>query len=236
VATQYVLLPQQRWTSAYAGPAFRVGSRTLWDIILTVSRITAGGSITVVIETSPTPYESDYSPLVTIGPHTAEGIYRVSSRPVSDPPTSDFTITPEEDVWVRARISQLSGTVSAEVRAVIPFFDLSNENHVSLLIKELRDWKEDKGRIIDQAEDLLINALTLPGGTGELDFNSDIPGAGDAVVREIAYEANWLFRIEMLMRNSDTIALAMKLSQFYPGWLTALTPFRITGTKPWFGR
>lgn len=229
--TTYVLLPLHRYDSVWKGDHFEVGDRTKWTLKLHLSRISVGGSVTVVVEKSPTGEDVDWQELVTFGAQTSTNDYQKVS-------TTDFAIAVNRDVYLRARITSITGEVVAEVRAETPFFDITDSAHLNLVSKELRDFSDGRTRIIESAEEEVIELLLANEATGELDIDLTLPGASAAVRREVALQADHNRRREILGRSSEPSALVSlrEMTRGVPGLGRRLRKFRRSGARAWLGR
>ncbi len=229
--TTYVLLPLHRYDSVWEGSPFEVGDRTKWTLKLHLARISAGGSVTVIVEKSPTADDEDWQTLVTFGAQTVANDYQKVS-------TTDFTIAVNRDVYLRVRITDITGEAVLEVRAEAPFFDLTDNVHLNLISKELREFSDGRPRLVESAEEEVIELLLVNEATGELDIDLTLPGASAAVRREVALQADHNRRREILGRSSEPSALVSlrEMTRGVPGLGRRLRKFRRGNSRAWLGR
>lgn len=235
--TTHLLLPSHRWDSLYKGEWFQVGDRQHWDITLTLSRLSAGGSFQVVVETMPDGgMENDWTTLVDFTSLVATSV--VVKKSYNNPTVPDFSIVVNKDMLMRARVAAVSGVALAELRAVAPFFDVSNTDHLEFISKEAREWSDGIDELASRSEEEVINLVMGDVSTGELDVNLLLPGASDAVPREIARQIEHNKQRTVLERTADPSALVTLrgMGTLAPGIETRLRKYRYNGRGVWLGR
>lgn len=235
--TSSLLLPSYRWSSIQKGEWFQVGERLSWDITLTIARITPGGSFSVLIEVLPEGgTEDDWATLYDFGVQTTVETITKTSRATPGP--ADFTISPTKDIWIRARIAAIVGTVIADVRGVAPFFDESNEDHMNLLEKETRNWVDGIEELVTRSEEDVVNTIIADPYTGDLDIDFLRPGAPAAVLHTVARQIEHNKRKTVLERTADPSSLVTLrgMGQLAPGTSQRLRQYRCSGKGVWLGR
>lgn len=231
----YCLLPMRRYGSLVKWVPFQLGERTRWTVELRIARIDPGASITVILETSPTGEERDFTTLASFGAKTAIGVYTLDA---TKDPAPDFTINVGREVWIRASILAISGQIVAEVTAAAPFLALKEAIDLKLLSKELREWQDGQQRTFDEAEADVINMLIDDAEYGDLDIDLSVVGVHDLIQAEIVNQAEHVMRRYVLSRShepSDLVSLR-SMSRLYPGAGLRLRKYRTTDSFVWQGR
>lgn len=230
----YQLLPMFRWSTLEQGYWFQLGRRTKWKATLRVGRLSVGGSITVVLETNPTLNSTDWVQVLAFPAISAEGETERTSYKKADPTSSDFVLD-ATDKWIRARISAITGLVSAEVTLEGKFLDLAETPENMLVTQEIREWDDGGDRLMRQAEADVLHLLICEKSTGILNLNLEEPTVHERIQQEIARQAAHLFRREKLGRSEDPTAMATlrTMSRDAPGLCRNLLP---GGGVIWLGR
>lgn len=236
MTTSYLLLPGRRWSGVQKWNPYQVGERTQWKIDLRIARIDAGGSVTVDIQTAPNYWnEADWATLITFGPKTATGIFTLDSSKV---PTPDFTVTPRNDVYIRAVISATTKTAMFEVKADAPLFNQGASIDMGLLSQELRKWGDGLPRILEEAEADIVGLLKVDEESGELDIDLTATDVSRLIKLEIADQAEHLMKREVLSRSHEPSVLVTlrSMPRLYPGAGDRLKIYRPSGGMIWYGR
>ena len=232
VAT-YILHEMFERDTTEEGSPFQIGGRTRWKTTLEVNQISVGGSITVILEVSPNAEEDTYTELVAFGAQSAVGETLKDSTKL---PTPDFTVA-LSDIWMRARITAITGTVSIRVVAVSPFLDMDVPGDRNLLSLELRDFSEAP-RLVEQAEWDLVETLLLNADSGLLNIDLRPPGANRAMRLEISRQADHILRRENLGRSEEpsTIETLDRMPVLISGLGDRLEKYQPAGANVWYGR
>lgn len=230
----YVLLPMRTWDGLQEWSPFRVGERELWKATLRIARLTAGGSIKVTLQVSPTGDGDEWSELKTFGVKSAAGVTEL----VSTGATPDFTIVPRSHVWIRAVIETIVGEVSAEVTFEGDFINTSKDDDLQLLSQELRTWGDGFARVMLEAESDIARLLTLDSETGELDVDLTRPEVHKLIKLEVADQAEYLKRKEILSASHDPSAMVSlrSMGEYFPGAGNRLRSYRSATSLVWRGR
>lgn len=230
MATIYRLLPLQEYTGPYEGAPFAVGDRTNWIFTLRAANVFGSGTITVVIEASASGSSTSWRQVTAFTTVVAAGEAEKTT------PT-DFAVAPYRDVYLRARVTAVTGKVEAELTAEAAFLDVTSEQQLALVSKELREYSEHP-RIIRQAEEEVIGELIYDFGSGAMDYNMMDPGASDALRLEIALQAMHIFQRELLQKSGDAAAIVSlrSMPRRAEGMWTRLRRYRIGRSTIWFGR
>lgn len=233
--SSYLLIPMRRYDSTQKGIVFQIGERTQWKIALAIGFLTAGASITVVLQTGPTAEEQDLSTLVSFGLKSATGLYTLDGAKSTTP---DFTITPRKDVWMRAIITTISGQAAVEVVADAPFFNTAAPGDLKLLSKELRGWDDGLERTLEQAEKDIVGGLIYSAEYGDLDVDLSIPGVHRLIQEEIAEQAEHIMKREVLSRSHESSVLVTlrSMPRLFSGNGVRLRKYRSQDSYVWYGR
>jgi hypothetical protein len=235
----YIFLPMNRWSSLQQGEIFAVGGRSRWDITLNVPYVSPGGGMTLIIEETGSPSDEFWTTLTSFTITGPGSPTKTTTPAAAEPPTTpDFTVNPVTMRYFRARITAIAGTVLAEVTAVAPFFDIYNTDHWDLVVKELRDWKDGRERIIQRAEDDVLDLVLSDIASGTLDYDLTAPGAADRIRGQIAIQAEYLLRKSQLERSLDpsSIVTLREMGELAPGIVQVIGKDRPTATGVWYGR
>jgi hypothetical protein len=257
-----VAFPQGPRTAGDTSPAVAVAGRAAWTWTLDVADLSAGGSLTVVLERTDRA-DGTWTTLST-----------VTATEMGTTETALPTLTAAQTrlhVLYRARVSALTGTAVASVRLGAPFFTLAAEADAQLLTKELREYRDGGFRLTQQAEDDVLTmllrqpapvatlldtetptflppvitpdpldteALADAATTPYLDLDLTIDGVGTAIRREIAEQAEHLYQREKLRQSRDPAALVSlrTWSALAPGLGRFVAPYRRRGARVWRGR
>lgn len=237
MSTTYQLIQATRYSGVFTGAAYLVGERTLWTIDAYVSNLSLGGSVDILVETSPTGFTNDFVTLTSFSIN-ADGKYTKSSYPSDDPPTTDFSVIALRNTWIRAKITAIVGTATIQVIATAPFFNKFIDDDLNLLVQELRQWDDSRNRIIDAAEEYVTTFITASPFTGELKLDVSIPDVPLGIKSAIVEEANYQYRREMMLRSGDPRILleALKLPAHSPEISGILGPYIGSSALVWYGR
>ncbi len=228
---RYRLLPVLRFDGLWKGEIFEVGGRTKWNASLHVSRLSSGASVTVVLETSPTEEEQDFSTWKTFGAISVVGTTDLI-------PSKDLSLTTPRDVYMRANITAITGEAVCECMISSPFVDVTADDGLALLPQELREWKDGRDRIVERAERDVVGMILRNPETGDLDVDLTLPDAHDLIQREIALQAGHLHRRALLERSHEPSAMVTlrEMTLLVPGMGRGLRKVRHMRQTIWRGR
>lgn len=177
---------------------FEVGGRTSWDFTITVSAFRGGSdSVTVEVESSPTGEDEDSWEQVTDfdGSKTTEG-----------ETTKSVTLAAGEE-YLRARVTSITGTVWCEVTGSSRFLDPNSAGLNQWVSKKVREYSDGKTRLIERAEQDVVNRAVGTSPLGKLEADLTRPDALDIMRRAIAAQAEHQLQRELLQRSGDSSAL-----------------------------
>lgn len=230
---RYLLLAGEQ-TAVDEGPFLPLGRLVRWEAEVEVSYLSAGGSVQVVLETSPTGSEDEASEL-----HDFGSISSVSAVEATTD-AGDFTVEKYYG-YVRARVAAITGTAVLRVTFDGPILDTDNPNENNMLSAALRKYSNKK-RLVDEAAELVVANLQ---DAGYLDVDLAQEGAVRSLRREIASQADYMFRNVVLTKsakasNAESVNRALAdADEMYPNFGSFVRPYRPQGSAGlviWRGR
>lgn len=237
----HVLIPMAEFTAApHEGAAFPTARRTRWAVTLRVATLSAGGSVTVRLEGSPTGTGTDWATVYTFPAATAVGdtlAYSFQDTNAGAGPTAGFTVT-RAHMYVRAVVAAVTGRAILEVEASARFLDPYVGEDARRLSQELRGWDDGRDRTVEEAEATVVQLLTGRADTeGRLWAWVEAAGFADGMARAVALQAEHLFARAKLERTRDKVALteAARMPRVHPAVEEWVRGFRVDAGI-WRGR
>ncbi len=216
----FELLGFAKRTATEDGAAFPTGGRTRWTLTLEVARLSAGGSVTVVVEASPTGADDSWSELESFGVQAATGEVERTSTADQSP---DFSVT-RRDRFFRGRVTAIVGDATCRLSAQAPFLDLVPED-LALVSKELREFA-DVERVLRRAEEDVLSLVMRQVTAGELGLTRG--GAGSTAVSDpdgnpfTPLVVSWLTPLDAEIMAAAPRALAFDADMTLPGFGDAI--------------
>ena len=147
----YRLLPMAQRTKTLDGEAFHTVGRRSWQLSLFLMRLASGGSAQVIVEQSPVGGDaSDWKLL--------DFTNLLEAALTTSPIVKDVEVSPGE-FWLRGRVTANVGTFTLRLMAASPFLNSGDPDDLIQLPQQVREYDEGLGRIIDAAEDDILQRL-----------------------------------------------------------------------------
>lgn len=193
---RYALIEVGEKASIEAGPVFETGRRSEWTLRLSVSRLSPAASVTVAVETSPRQEETYFEEAYSFGAVNATGV--TLARPDDE---DDPVPIGADDLYMRGRVTAITGTAVLELLAWAPFFRTGVDKH--LVRQDLREWKDGYERTVERAEDKLVRVLLSPGRHGVLGADVLNPRFPDAMREAVAVQADHDYARHRMRESKD---------------------------------
>lgn len=209
---------------------FEIGGRKTWDLELVVGHLGSGDDVQVVVETSPNGEDDTWSTLHDFGTVNSSGTTDASNKTV-----------PDEHLYgvMKARVASVTGTAWVECRATSPFLDPASAGDKNLLSKSVREFGDGLTRLVERAEQDVIEHAIGTTDLGKLEANLTKKTSRDRVRRAIARQAEHLLAKHRLERSSETedIQAAVSHPELADGLDVLLNPILDdSGLMVWRGR
>lgn len=247
------------------GGAFPIAGRTRWQATVRVASLTAGASVQVVLEVSPTAADGSWVTVLDFGSLNTVGSTTKDSRTTTSEWDAQIT---DRDVWLRARVAAITGKVVFDVTAESPWLDPNYAPHSDWLSNDLRTYGNLRAILRTAEADLLAIVLDTERGRFNgaavdhappiVDFSTPavaellsetptgqvwvadptLPGFGETMQALMAEQAEHLYTREKLRRGTTPAALVTwrETPRMAPGITDRLRRFIPTGLTVWRGR
>lgn len=227
----YRILPQGARETTEETEEFPVGDRRRWVFTLTISRLSSGGSVQVKLYTSP----DGLNEWTMVHDFTS-----LAEADLTDSPWVKELTLPAGDKYLKASVVAHVGNYYLELLGASPFLDPYSPTDLLLLPKRLREYDDGLVRIVEDAEDDVLQYLDKD-VNGILQANLARPDSLDHMRAAVAIQADWQFQKDQLSRSKDKkdAGAAAKMGRYHsavPDRLAALVPVGEPGPTIWLGR